>query len=83
MGRLQDIKDQVARDNGYKDWSEMFISYIERDMPMLLETKFDRVTRIFAKAVAEDVLKRAADENKDMALDAYESILSTEINLDL
>lgn len=108
MGKLQEIKDQVAREYGYKDWedrSNYRIRFTEHDATL------DEVSSRYAKAVADDVLKRAAEnahitmvvpDGTDLEklgtdglnitvgeVDNYkiriskESILSTEINLDL
>lgn len=89
MGKLKEIKDGVASEHGFKDWEEMFRSYRQRNMPMLLAAKFDKVRCLFAKAVAEDALNRAAERvplgvlSDNRKHEARQSILSTEINIDL
>lgn len=88
MGKLQKIKDQVAREYGYKDWedrSNYRIRFTEHDATL------DEVSRCYAKAVAEDALKRAATRYKssNRILNEPDSdvtiqcIMETPINTDL
>lgn len=61
MSKLQEIKDQVAREYGYKDWedrSNYGIKFAEHDVTL------EEVARRFAKSVAEDALKRAVTRYK-------------------
>lgn len=113
MGKLQEIKDEVAQEWGHTDWNDFGESFKHR-LGSAHAERDDVMTEIalrFAKVVAEDVLKRAADnahitmvvpDGTDLEklgtdglnitvgeVDNYkiriskESILSTEINLDL
>jgi len=93
MGKLQYIKDQVARDNGYESWDDAAQYLTGRNYNVASiedDGMVDEVARSYAKVVAEDVLKRAAENVRLIRLNDGEvtlvddqSILSTEINLDL
>ena len=63
MEKLQEIKDQVAQEWGHTDWNDFGESFkhrlgsahAERDDVMT------EIARRYAKAVADDALKRAAE----------------------
>jgi len=78
MGKLQDIKDQVAREKGFGTW-ELF-TFAFAGMWKQIEPLSEEVARRYAKAVAEDALNRAA-ESVDAGCEL--AVLGTEINLDL
>lgn len=67
MDRLEQIKNEVAREFHLKetDWRELA----------------GEVARRYATEVARHNLERAAEQNKDLAVDAYEAITSIEIEL--
>lgn len=93
MGKLQDIKDEVAREEDFTDWASLWGFYLGCEKYHLYDLASMEVARRYAAAVAEDVLKRASDRAtlqehlpqpyKDMCKVDKQSILSTEINLDL
>lgn len=91
MSKLQEIKNEVAQEWGHTDWNDFGESFkhrlgsahAERDDVMT------EIARRYAQAVAEDALKRAAERvplgvlSDNRKHEARQSILSTEINLDL
>lgn len=89
MSMLQDIKDQVAREYRMKNFRALLRSI----HPTRIESVVDRVGRLYATAVAEDALKRAAERAQTTSsCDNWncqgesvnkQSILSTPINTDL
>jgi len=92
MRKLQKIKDQVARDNGYESWEDaaQYLTYSNYVASIEDDGMVDEVARRYAKAVAEDALKMAAEsatvnqyQHDHGATVDKQSILSTPINLDL
>lgn len=79
MGKLQEIKDNWAKEQGYDNWEDYYndryysLSYASEDC-------VNEVARRYAKSVAGDALKRAA-ESVDAGCEL--AVLDTEINLDL
>ena len=71
MGKLQDIKDEVSNEI----YGELYDGCAINSDELITE-----VARRYAKAVAEDALKRAA-ESVDAGCEL--AVLDTEINLDL
>jgi len=89
MNKLQEIKDNWAKEQGYDNWDNYYndryfgLSYTD-------EYALNEIARRYAKAVADDALKRAAERatvkqyQHDHGFEVdKQSILSTEINLDL
>jgi len=87
MSKLQEIKDAWAKEQGYDNWEDYYndghygLSYTDEDA-------LNEISRRYAKAVAEDALKKAAESLDREIIEGViyvdkQSILSTEINLDL
>lgn len=81
MSKLKEIKDQIALERGLKSGNGLMKVASCRYMADDIDRLVDEVARRYATAVADDVRKRAAEQNKDLAVDAYESITSLEIEL--
>lgn len=58
MKTLEEIKQEYARENNFYEWSDILYSI---DDPAEIDEHFDKVANRFAKEVAREALKNAAD----------------------
>lgn len=93
MSKLQEIKDQVAQEYGYSSfehYDDAGTFIYDHNTPEIIDKIARRYAKVVAQSVAEDALKRAAenartrtnDESTSIIVDK-QSILSTPINTDL
>ena len=62
MKTLEEIKDEVAQEMGFLDWVEMFYE----EGYEIGDSGIDEVARRYAKEVARESLRNAADKYQDM-----------------
>jgi len=85
MDRLEQIKNEVAGEYDFDSWDDCFdtMATAEFSHPGMFDYDkiINEIAGRYATEVARHNLERAADECKDIAVDAYESITSLEIEL--
>lgn len=87
MGRLEQIKNEVALEKRGINFSALLYDMYPDDTYVYDVDRWDideimcEAARRYATEMVRHNLERAAEQNKDLSVDAYESITSLEIEL--